>query len=277
MVKILNHLHKMGFTRLLTMIMSVVYFFKGYGIVRCKFNRELNAYEIKISDQVFLSPGPGWAYSKAYLTNALLDGFCFYYQPKLGDCIIDLGAGLGEETVIFAGLAGDTGRVISVEASPRVFNALQFVCNANKFISVTPVNVALYDEDGFVNIEDNSENYLVNTVINQKEFNTSKVRGVTLDTLVKEHSLDKIDFLKVNIEGAEQFLLKGSNYSFRLIENACISCHDFRYVNNKESDFYVTKERVKSFLINNGFEVMERKTGNVVVDDFLYAKRHRVA
>jgi FkbM family methyltransferase len=258
------------------MIMSIVYFFKGYGIVRCKFHRALNAYEIEISDQVFLSPGPGWAYSKAYLTNALLDGFCFYYKPKFGDYIIDLGAGLGEETIIFASLVGDSGRVISVEASPSVFNALQYVCNSNKFNSVTPVNVALYEGDGFVNIEDNSENYLVNTVISQKEGNSSMVRGVTLDTLVKEYSLDKIDFLKVNIEGAEQFLLKGSANSLRLIENACISCHDFRYVNNNESDFYLTKDRVKSFLISNGFEIMDRKTGDVVVDDFVYAKRQKV-
>jgi FkbM family methyltransferase len=276
MIHFLNHLHKLGFARLLTVIISIVYFFKGYGFVKCKFHRDFNSYEIKISDQVFLAPGPGWAYSKIYLAKLLNDGFCFYYKPKVGDCVIDLGAGLGEETIVFAGLVGDTGRVFSVEASPRVFKALKFVCDSNKFNSVTPINVALYEEDCIVDIEDNSENYLVNTIIDHKENGTLKVRGVTLDTLVKENSLNKIDFLKVNIEGAEQFLVTGSHYSLGLIENACISCHDFRHVYNGDSDFYVTKEKVKSFFEDNGFEVMERKEGNVVVDDYLYAKRKRL-
>lgn len=273
MVKLLNQLHQNGFVQLLTVIIRIVYFLKGYGIVKCKFHREFMAYEIEISDRVFLSPGPGWAYSNTYLTKVLYESFCFYYKPKMGDYVIDLGAGLGEETIVFADLVGDTGRVISVEANPHVFKALKFVCDSNKFNSVTPVNVALYEEDGDVNIEDNFENYLVNTVNSKKEINSSKVRGVTFDTLVKENHLNKIDFLKVNIEGAEQFLLKGSLNSIKLVQNMCISCHDFRQINNGESAFYRTKEKVRSFLVSNGFEVFSRDTDSVVVNDFLYAKK----
>jgi hypothetical protein len=90
--------------------------------------------------------------------------------------------------------------------------------------------------------------------------------------LVKENCIDRIDFLKLNIEGAEQFLLRGSDEYIGIVKNLCISCHDFRQNYHQHGEFYVTRERVRTFLASKGFEITSRNTGNVVVDDFLYAK-----
>ncbi|HEV8512375.1 MAG TPA: FkbM family methyltransferase, partial [Cyclobacteriaceae bacterium] len=92
------------------------------------------------------------------------------------------------------------------------------------------------------------------------------------DQLVKENKIERIDFLKSNIEGAEQYLIEGMSESIGMIRNMCISCHDFRQVYHNHGEFYMTKEKVKSFLEANGFEVTVRQSGNRVIDDYLYAK-----
>lgn len=185
---------------------------------------------------------------------------------------MDIGAGLGEESLVIAQLVGSTGKLFAIEANPKTFQGLQHACEANNFDWVTPLNVALFDRDEIVNIEDDSESYIGNTIqTTTYSKNSFQVRGITFDTFVKENGITAIDFLKLNIEGAEQFLLRGSE-SIRLVKNACISCHDFRNIHHQHGEFYMTKEKIKAFLLANGFEITMRNTGNVVVDDFIYAR-----
>jgi hypothetical protein len=47
--------------------------------------------------------------------------FFWGYRPRAGDTILDIGAGLGEETLTFSRAVGDQGQVICVEAHPRTF------------------------------------------------------------------------------------------------------------------------------------------------------------
>ncbi len=273
LVKILNHLHTSGYYRFLSILCSIVYFVKGNGFVKVKYIQSFRAYECRIKGISYLTPGPGWAYSYGYLSSLLASTYSYYYHPKLGDTAVDIGAGLGEESIVLAQLIGPSGMVVAVEANPITHQALEYACIRNNFGWVKVINVALFKMDDEVTIEDDAESYVGNTVNTTGGKNTFKVRAITLDTLVETTNITRIDFLKLNIEGAEQFLLEGSQKSIQLVKNACISCHDFRHVYHQHGEFYVTHEKIKSFLISSGFEVITRNTGNVVVDDFVYAKR----
>jgi FkbM family methyltransferase len=219
-----------------------------------------------------MSLGPGWAYTYTYLKNLLVDTYCYFYLPKNGDCVVDIGAGLGEESMIFAQLVGKHGKVFSVEANPVTFGALAYAYKKNDFTSCKPLNVALFEKNTTVTIEDDEASYIGNTVSMGSDKKSFQVRAVTFDTFVKENNINTIDFLKLNIEGAEQFLLEGSDQSIGIVKNLCISCHDFRQNYHQHGLFYVTKDKIRTFLISKGFEITSRTTGNVVIDDFLYAK-----
>ncbi len=275
-IQALNYLHKKGHHDLLNLISRVAYFLKGFGSVKAAYHSDFRAYEYKIEGTTFLSLGPGWAYCFFFLKNALFDTYNHFYNPKPGDCIIDIGAGLGEETVIYALLVGDKGRVHALEANPSTHTGLEYMCKQNKFNWVTPHHLAIYKIDGEVTIEDNEENYLINTINTGLASKKGVlVKAKTLDTLVKEFNITKIDFLKSNIEGAEQYLIEGMNDSINIIKNCCISCHDFRHVYHNHGEFYMTKQKVISFLEKHGFEITVRNTGNRVVDDYIYAKNLR--
>lgn len=270
-LRLLNFLDRTPFKRILLPLISLGYWSKGFGFVRARYHPAFRAYQYKVKGTTYMSAGPGWAYSFGYLENSLKNSYCHDYLPKKGDCVVDIGAGLGEETVIYAQLVGDSGKVFAVEANPTVFEGLNFMCLQNKFHWVHPRNVAVYKSDGFVLIEDDKESYLKNT-INSSTPGSVKVPARTFDSIIKENGISTIDFLKVNIEGAEQFLILGMSQSAGIIRNLCISCHDFRQNFHNDGEFYLTKQKVTDFLKSSGFEVKLRNTGNPLVDDYVYAR-----
>ena len=51
--------------------------------------------------------------------------YCLRYQPKPGDTVVDVGAGMGDDTLVFSRMVGPSGRVFSFEAHPDTFRCLQ--------------------------------------------------------------------------------------------------------------------------------------------------------
>lgn len=271
--KVLNYLHRNNFHALLTGISQVMYFLKGFGYVRSKYHSLFRAYEYRVNDTVFLSPGPGWAYSAEFLRKSLEETYNFQYMPGKGDCVIDIGAGLGEESVVYAFLVGPQGIVHAFEANAVTFSGLKYMCDENRLNWVRPHHLAIYKVDGEVTIEDDEDNYLVNTIHEAKSEKVGKiVQARTLDSIVNEFGITKIDFLKSNIEGAEQYLIQGMKSSAGIIRNLCISCHDFRHTHHGHGEFYATKEKVRTFLQDHHFEIKTRNTGNPATDDYIYAR-----
>jgi FkbM family methyltransferase len=267
---ILNSLHRKRYFKLLSWICSIGYLLKGRGWVEVKYRPQSRAYLFRVRGITYMSLGPGWAYSFDYLKNQVMNTFCHFYIPKRGDCVVDLGAGLGEEALVIAQLVESSGSVYAIEANPFTFDGLEYACKTNRFDWVKAVNLAIFNKNGMVSIEDNDENYLGNT-INMTDNKSIQVNALTFDSFIGSYQIKNIDFLKVNIEGAEQFLIEGMEKSIHLIKNVCISCHDFRHNFHQEDKFYVTKEKVKSFLTANGFEILKRDPTDPLIDDYVYA------
>lgn len=271
MIKLLNYLHKRHFHFLLNIISNAFYFIRGFGWVSAKYHPRFRAYEYKIEDITYLSMGPGWAYSFPYLKELTLSTYNYFYTPKEGDTVVDIGAGLGEESIVYAQLVGNSGKVYPIEANPKTSAGLLYLFEKNDFENTYPKNFAIYNNNEYIFIEDDEENYLVNTIgTDSKGKNRYQVEAKTLDQFVKENEIPQIDFLKSNIEGAEKFLIEGMGEAVKLVKNICISCHDFRHVYHNHGEFYMTKDKIRIFFENNGFEVRVRNTGNKVTDDYIY-------
>lgn len=272
--KILQLLNKKEWVWFLSPIITVMYLIKGMGWVKVKYHTSFRAWAFKVDGIVYLSPGPGWVYSFGYLNGLLDSTYCKFYRVKEGDCVIDLGAGLGEETAVFAQLVGTTGKVFALEANPVVCKALRYLSESNKFTQVHVSNVAISSKEGVVEIEDNLDIYVGNTVnaagVQATQGKCFIVSAISLDKFVELNEIEKVDLLKVNIEGAEQFLIQGLKESLPKFKIIAISCHDFRFHNNGESEFYATKNKVIKFMVENGFEVKVNITGHPVNDYIVY-------
>jgi FkbM family methyltransferase len=276
MNQILFFFDKPGLRYLLYPLIYINYVRKGEKIKKVTYNSQYKLWCYTVGRFSFFSSSPGWVYSFNYLFRILKQISCYAYLPQKGDIVLDVGAGLGEETLIMADLVGNNGKVFSIEANPRVFSALEYIVKNNGLTNVLLFNNALSDKNEMISIEDSVESadsFLANSVNNTRNSqNKMNVQALTLDSFIEGNKIEKIDLLRVNIEGAEQLMIKGMESGIEKIKNIAISCHDFRY-HAGESDFFKTKEKIIDYFSSKGFLITTQNTSDTVIDDYVYGIR----
>lgn len=199
----------------------------------------------------------GWR-SKLRATVEAIEDFWFHlYRPRAGDTIVDIGAGRGEDSFVFSRAVGKTGRVLAVEAHPSTYAYLLKTCRWNQLENVTPLQYAIVSERGTARIED-GDRYQSNSVLSPgAKTPTVEVPAVSLDELLDEQSVERVDFLKMNIEGAERLTLPGLRKTLSKTACLCVACHDHR-ADRGEGAFFRTHALVEEFLRDHRFEVSLR-------------------
>lgn len=180
--------------------------------------------------------------------------FFWGYTPKPGDVILDIGAGVGEEALTFSREVGNSGRVICVEAHPTTYRCLEKLVAYNHLRNVNALHKAVAQPSvPTVTIEDSGD-YLAN----RSGLATGiSVGAMTVDSIRQTFGLGRINFLKMNIEGAERFAIQGMEETLQNTEILCVSCHDF-LAKTEHDDSYRTKEVVKEFLSRKSFRIADR-------------------
>jgi len=142
-----------------------------------------------------------------------------------GDTVIDIGAHHGKYTSFFLQLVSGGGMVYSYEINPKSFYTLD-----NKFAhndNVITNQIAVSDIDGTENYysSPNFRSYGVNIVGHDVDHVEGKllgnVKSVRLDSVLK----GKIDFIKIDVEGAELKVLKGMKGIIEDVHYLLIECH----------------------------------------------------
>ena len=207
-----------------------------------------------------------------YLRNA--NDYWFYvYKPLPGHTIVDIGAGRGEDTYAFSGAVGPGGRVFAIEPHPVSFAALRRLCALQMLYNVTPVNLACVEEPGNFQIETLpvwESNYVFS---GEPTESSHAVEGVTFDSLAAAFGMEHIDFLKMNIEGAERIALPGCREALNRTRHVCVAAHDFRAARG-EGEHFRTLEFVKDFLTDSGFSLILRQDPRYYVPYHVHGVRH---
>lgn len=176
--------------------------------------------------------------------------FGLHYTPQPGDVVLDAGAGVGTEIPWLSKGVGPMGKVFAVEADPIASRRLKKLIKLNRFTNVTVYQFALWNKNEPLpwNL-DNSEG-LRNSVQNSAE-SKNFVAAITLDELIRISGVKVINYLKMNIEGAEKEVLEVFSNKSIVVKNWCISCHDFIGV--------LTSEWVEEWMMNSNLEILPNK------------------
>lgn len=150
-------------------------------------------------------------------------------QPRT---IIDGGAYTGLSAIYFT-MRYPGVRVIAVEASERNFELL--VRNTSAFPNIEPVHAALWPKPGSLLLTDPGTGLWGLQVRASGEPGSAatggqpagSVRAVTIDDIIRDHELDKVDLLKVDIEGAEKELFSAPDTWLAHVDAICIELHDW--------------------------------------------------
>ncbi len=194
------------------------------------------------------------------------------YKPGAGDVIVDIGAGRGEDVFAFSRAVGPAGRVWAIEPHPVSFAALVRLCELNHLANVTPLNYACMNRAGQLQVETLpvwESNYVR---AGDPSPASHPVKSVRFDDLATQHAIERIDFLKMNIEGAERWALPGCERALRRTRFVCIAAHDFRAARG-EGDEFRTLDFVKEFLAAAGFEIVTRDDPRYYVPYHVHGKR----
>jgi FkbM family methyltransferase len=132
-----------------------------------------------------------------------------------GMAVIDIGAHIGLLSVVMAQKVKQSGRVYSFEPTPSTFRLLQKTIGINGFLDVVKPNmIAVAEKKGktffyVTDIEAHNSNSLSNNKREYGDEHKIDVDLVSVDEYTQSENIRKIDFIKIDAEGAEYSVLKG--------------------------------------------------------------------
>ena len=146
-----------------------------------------------------------------------------HYEFSLEDepeVIVDAGAHIGLVTVLFANRYPDC-RIIAIEPEPENFELL--CANTEGYGNVTRVNAALWFERARLEIHNPGDE---NWEYRFSASNDGKVLALTVSQIMEDLKVNRIDLLKIDIEGAEKEVMEHSLDWIDSVGAVVIELHD---------------------------------------------------
>lgn len=158
----------------------------------------------------------------------------FYLEYlREGMTVFDVGANVGELTLLFSRFVGESGQIHSFEAAQVVFEKLETICRVAGRRNVTINHLALADKNGSLklNVYDDAFSVfnslavrpLENYGLDLKPVGSEETNAVTLDDYCGQNGIEKIDLLKIDVEGAELQVLQGARQLLKAKKIACLT------------------------------------------------------
>ncbi|MGF1620347.1 MAG: FkbM family methyltransferase [Rhodomicrobiaceae bacterium] len=129
--------------------------------------------------------------------------FAITNKLRNGDIFVDIGANCGLFSLVSSRKVGPSGRVISIEPNPKMIERLIFNVRENRADNVEIMKSAIGDFNGEMKLYINTRQMGMSSAIN---FSKSKPVTVPVKTLLEilgDLDVEKIDALKIDIEGFE--------------------------------------------------------------------------
>jgi len=135
-----------------------------------------------------------------------------------GSVMIDIGAHIGYYSILSSQVVGPSGRIVAVEPNPETVPRLRKNLALSRASNVVVQDVACTDKETTLTFYQASIRNTGASSISESNAGIAdhaetarsvKVRGRTLDSIVQELALRRVDFVKIDTEGAEVQVLRG--------------------------------------------------------------------
>ena len=130
-----------------------------------------------------------------------------------GMVVVDAGANLGVYTLLAARAVGPTGRVVAFEPDPATFQLLSENVSRNHLSNVDLRNEGLAEESGTMSLY-RVPGHPALASLSRSNARSSAVRVdvpvATLDEVLEELGIERVDVMKLDTQGAEIDILRGA-------------------------------------------------------------------
>lgn len=153
-----------------------------------------------------------------------------YYKPKKNDVIIDAGGFYGIFSIYAAKNIGPEGKVLTFEIDPINLNILKKNISLNKVRNIKLIEEGLWNKKEYMGLSIGGAGSRVS--------DKNTIKNISLDkgdSIISKLNLKKIDFIKMNIEGAEINALKGMQKTLKIYSPKLLIMAD-HYFNNEVTE-----------------------------------------
>lgn len=137
-------------------------------------------------------------------------------QVQPGMTVLDIGAHVGFYSLLLARLVGAQGCVLSFEPMPDNYARLVENLQLNHLQQVTPINLAVLARSGEMEANVPEGEPYSGSISPNQDYGTPRIRvhATSLDEFYA-HSAQRLDFIKMDVEGAEGGILAGGLQTVR--------------------------------------------------------------
>jgi len=241
----------------------------GRGLTKYSFIRKVKHYSLSnlqtdyaevFGNKLFLSK-KGLALSIShYGTYEELESKIMEEKIEMGNIVVDVGANIGLHTLNMARIVGNTGQVFAFEPDPSNFEILKKNVKINNYKNIILEQKAVGDKHGRTTLYQ-SDHPGKHRIFPQTEQAKSQVQVelTNLDNYFDSDMIDKINFIKIDVEGLEFSVLKGMK---NILKNSKKIKILFEFMPENTMEVGFTPIELLNYLTSNDFKLycMDNKT-----------------
>jgi FkbM family methyltransferase len=126
--------------------------------------------------------------------------------------VMDVGANWGLYSLLISRAVGPSGKVYAFEPVPEIFARLKERIALNNATNVIPVPIALSDEKGVAKM---SIKGMSSSLFRRVSDEFVEVQVERLDDFVEREKIERVDAIKIDVEGAELKVIRGADKTIR--------------------------------------------------------------
>ena len=196
----------------------------------------------------------------------------FYYKHGIekvknkerirGGKIIDAGGFIGDSILVLEELEPE--KIYSFEAVPEHYELMKRTIELNHINNAVLENSALGAGKGKMEITVAGSS---SSILDTRSGEKIEVPVISLDEYVKEHKIENIDLIKVDIEGAEPAFLEGAEETIRKYKPILLLS-----IYHNVHDFFELKPKIEGWDLGYHFSIYKPATGSVYKELLLIAE-----
>lgn len=189
-----------------------------------------------------------YIYKEIYFDGIYVD--IFNQREKM--VVLDVGANIG---IVTDYMRPYCQKIYAIEPSSQNFEALKENKRFNQWDNVELFKLAIADKEGKMTLHSNNNNCTSHSLVLNYNQGGEEVETMAIDTFLKKNKIKEVDFMKLDVEGAEEMILRSEGFKkvFKQIKAIMVEFH------------FPDWQKLAKYMMELGYQARQYESSAIVV------------